>query len=400
VIIAVDVVIAVLLIGHAVMGYRQGLVVSVLSMLGFLLGGAVGMWVLPMLLEQWGRVDRNTFWRSLVLVAGVFLLATLGQGVAVALGSQLRSTLARRRLQVPDSMLGAVAVTTAISLLLWFVGSALRAGAPAPLARAIGASRILYVIDSNVPPGTFGLFAGFRAVLDRGDFPRVFTGVQQEPIVEVAPPGDSVAATPAVARAAASVVKITGVATSCRRMQEGSGWVVSPGRVVTNAHVVAGMDVPRVRVGGTGQAYRASVVAFDSKRDLAVLAVPGLRAPALALGSDLHPGGEAVVAGFPLDGPYRLSPARVRDSIAARGADIYGALGTVRSIYSLYTQIEPGNSGGPLLSPGGRVVGVVFAKSLDDDYTGYALTLDEAGPVLRQAAKLSRPVGTGSCITA
>ena len=234
-------------------------------------------------------------------------------------------------------------------------------------------------------------------MLDRNGFPRVFDGLSPEPIAPVQPPDDSPSASAAVRSAGASMVKITGVAQACNRGQEGSGWVIAPGRVVTNAHVVAGMETPAVRVRGVGPAYDATVVAFDPQRDLAVLDVPGLEAPALRLGPPLTANDNAVVAGFPLDGPYRLDSARVRRIIDATGSDIYGQPGIDREIYSLYARVEPGNSGGPLLSTAGQVVGIVFAKSLDDDSTGYALTLSEAKPVLDAAASASRPVTTGAC---
>ena len=170
-------------------------------------------------------------------------------------------------------------------------------------------------------------------------------------------------------------MKITGVGGGLQPWPGGQRLGVAPGRVVTNAHVVAGMAAPQVRVHGTGRSYDARVVVFDPRRDLAVLAVPGLTAPPLALGRQLSRGDGAVVAGYPLDGPYRLDAARVRTVLDARGADIYGDPGTVREVYSLFARVQPGNSGGPLLSKTGAVVGIVFAKSLDDESTGYALTL-------------------------
>jgi S1-C subfamily serine protease len=154
-----------------------------------------------------------------------------------------------------------------------------------------------------------------------------------------------------------------------------------------------------VQVGGVGREYSAQIVVFDPERDLAVLAVDGLTAAPLRLGGTLAIGDESVVAGFPLDGPYRLDPARVRRTLTATGSDIYGQPGVTREIYSLFARVEPGNSGGPLLTPTGEVVGVVFAKSLDDPSTGYALTLTEARPVLDAAADASQPVDTGGCST-
>jgi S1-C subfamily serine protease len=393
----VDVLLAVLLLSYAVTGYRQGLLVSTMSLVGFLSGGALGMWLLPQLLQRWNGVGDNVLWHTVLLVFGVFVLASIGQGLAVSAATRLRRQVRLKPARVLDAFLGGVASLVAVSILVWFVAGAVRGGAPAPLARAIGSSRILQTIDQAVPAQTSQLFAGFRALLDREGFPRVFDGVQVEPIPSVASPNPAVTASRGVAAAGASVVKITGVAAACNRGQEGSGWVVSPGRVVTNAHVVAGMASPRVRVQGTGRSYDSRVVVFDPQRDLAVLDVSGLRAPALREGDQLGRGDGAVVAGFPLDGPYRLDPARVRTVLSARGSDIYGAPGTVREVYSLYARVEPGNSGGPLLSRDGRVVGIVFAKSLDDVSTGYALTLGEAAPVLDAARAATAPVGTGGC---
>ena len=393
-----DLLLLLLFVSYAISGYRQGLVVSVLSLAGFLGGGALGMWLVPMAIRQWTTLESTPLLRTGVLIAGVFLLASVGQAIAVAMGGRLRSRLRVRPVQAFDAALGAVVVAASVAVLVWFIAGALRGGAPAPLARAIGESRVLRTIDAVVPPETARLFAGFREVLDREGFPRVFEGLEAEPIAPVEAPDPAVVATPGVEAAGDSVIKVTGVAVACNRGQEGSGWVVSRGRVVTNAHVVAGMRTVTLRVQGTGPSYEGRVVLFDAQRDLAVIAAPELPAAPMEQGRELRRGEAGVVAGFPHDGPYRLDPARVREVVQARGSDIYGAPGTVREVYSLYARVRPGNSGGPLLSPRGDVVGVIFAKSLDDNQTGYALTLDEARPVLEQAASARTPVSTGPCV--
>src|SRR5665647_3430119 len=164
--IVLDIVLVVLLVSYGFTGYRQGFVVSVLSLIGFLSGGALGMWLLPALLQRWHSVDDNVLGRTVVLVFGVFVLASLGQAIAISLGSRLRRGLRVQPARVVDSILGAVATVLAVSVLLWFMAGAVRGGAPAPLAKAIGGSRIIQTIDRFVPPQTVRLFAGFRSVLD------------------------------------------------------------------------------------------------------------------------------------------------------------------------------------------------------------------------------------------
>ena len=395
--VVLDILLVLLLLRYAVWGYRNGLFVGTLAVLGFLAGGFVGMWLLPQVVAAWPWAIENDLARRVLLVVGVFVLASIGQGIVASLAGSLRSRVTARPVRTVDSALGAVAGLVALSLLLWFVAAALRGAPSTTAARVIGESRVLAAIDRAVPPQTAGLFSGFRQMLDTEGWPRVFDGLGAEPITPVEPPSAAATAAPAIREASNSVVKVVGNAVACGRGQEGSGFVVAPQRVVTNAHVVAGMPSPQVQVLGVGPRYDSRIVVFDPERDLAVLDVPGLSAPTLPLGSDLERGDSAVVAGFPLNGPYQLDAARVRSTLTATGSDIYGTPGTVREIYSLYTTVEPGNSGGPLLSEDGTLAGVVFAKSTDDDTTGYALTLREAEPVLTVAASANQPVDSGAC---
>jgi S1-C subfamily serine protease len=387
-----DVVLLVIGVGYAISGLRQGFVVGVLSLAGFLGGAVLGMAVVPDLLADL----HPGLGRTVLVLLGVLLVAWALQVVGLVIGRQLRAAVTWRPARAVDSALGAVAAIVAVALVTWLVAGAVRASPSPTLSRAIAESRVVAAIDAVMPPETGRLFAGFRSIVQGEAFPRVFAGIAPEQILPIDPP-DPLVADPAARAAAGGVVKIRGVADDCSRGQEGSGFVVAPERVVTNAHVVAGVEEPSVQVTGQGQGLLGSVVLFDPQRDLAVIAVPGLPAPPLALAQDLARGDSAVVAGFPLDGPYSWSPARVREVLDARGEDIYGAPGVVREVYSLYTRIEPGNSGGPVLDAAGAVVGVVFARSLDDRSTGYALTLAESAPVLQAAATASAPVDTGPC---
>jgi S1-C subfamily serine protease len=256
---------------------------------------------------------------------------------------------------------------------------------------------VVTTVDRAMPEGARTLFSSFRRVLDDNELPTVFGGLSAERIRPVPAPDGAVAGTRAVRRAAASVVKVSGTADDCNRSLDGSGFVYAPQHVLTNAHVVAGVDNPRVRLTGDDAVHDARVVVFDPEADLAVLYVPDLRAAPLHLDDRAGRGDQAVVAGFPGGGPFRLVAARVRDTINARGTDIYHRKQVTREVFSLFADVEPGNSGGPLLSPKGDVYGVIFAKSLDDAETGYALTADEARGVARAGRGATGEVDTDAC---
>ena len=391
-----DIALVLLLLAYGYSGYRSGLIQSVFSLVGFFAFAMLGVWQLPELLARWQSVADDDRTRVLVLLLVVVVLGWIGQYLGSLLGSRIRRRMGQTSLRHVDSVLGAVVVTLAASLIIWFIGGALRtAGSPA-LSKAMAESKVLQVVNSVVPEETGQVFASFRGFLSSQGFPQVFGGLAPEPITPVQDPDPAVAQSQAIRSAGRSVVKVTTQSQSCQRGQEGTGWVLSPGRIVTNAHVVAGAD--EVRVQGGDQVLRARVVVFDSRRDLAVLSVPGLLLPPLPLGGELKRGDSAAVPGYPLDGPYRVVSARVRAQLDARGLDIYGRERVVREIYSLAATVQPGNSGGPLLDTNGQVVGVIFAKSLEDDSTGYALTLAEARPVLDEAAAAGAEVDTGACV--
>lgn len=392
-----DVVLVLVVLGYALSGWRQGIVTAALGLVGLVGGGLLAVRFAPDVIEQVSDLDLSTPVGTLVLVGVVLVVASLGQALVLALASPLRSRVRASRVRVVDSLLGAVAVLVVTVLVLWAVAGAVRAGGPPALRAAIARSLVVQAVDDVVPPSASRLVDGVTRALDRSGVPRVFEGLGPEPIASVPAPDRSLTEDPAVSRALRSVIHVRADAPRCDQVQVGSGWVLSRGRVVTNAHVVAGASRVRVDVGGTGPELDARVVLFDPDRDIAVLAVDRLRAPRLPLADDLARGDSAVLAGFPGDDGLWVGAARVRQVLEARGADIYGEPGAVRQIYSLRATVRQGASGGPMLDPDGEVVGMVFATSLDDADTGYALTLDEMAPVLREAAAADRTVGTGAC---
>ena len=388
-----DLLVLLLAASFAFSGYRQGFVVGVLAFTGFVLGGIGGLLVAPAIVSG---LDAGVG-QSVLAIAIVLLGATIGQATLAWLGSLVRDRLTWRPARVVDAGLGALVSVVAMLLVTWFLASALRPGPVPSLSRQISDSQVITTMDQVVPDQAHTLFSSFRRVLDDNGLPTVFAGLSPERIRPVEPPSPGITGTRAVRRAGTSVVKVVGTAQDCSRRLDGSGFVFAEQHVMTNAHVVAGVEDPQVQIGGTGRTYDARVVLYDPRRDLAVLYVPDLRADPLDLDPSGERGDDAVVAGFPGGGPYRLEAARIRETINARGPDIYHRDTVTREVFSLFAVVEPGNSGGPLLSLKGDVFGVIFAKSLDDARTGYALTVDEMAPVTSRGAERTSEVDTGAC---
>lgn len=395
---AVDLVLGLVLVAYTWSGWRQGLVAAVLGLVGLVAGAFLAARVAPDLLEQHVGLDLATPVGTLVVIGVVLLTATLGQWLMLLLAGRLRTLIHLSGFGLLDSLLGAVAVFVASTVVIWVVAGAARTSGPQPLRQAVAQSTVVQAVDTVMPPAAGHLVDEVTSALDRGGFPRVFEGLGPEPIRAVPAPDAALTRDPDIAAALASVVHVRAEAPRCRQTSVGSGWVAADGLVVTNAHVVAGARRIRLSIKGTGPEVTARVIAFDPDRDVAVLAARGLRAPTLPRGPQLEADDSAALAGFPGDAGLWVGAARVRAVLQARGADIYGSPGATRETYSLRATVRQGASGGPVLDPDGRVVGMVFATSLDDPQTGYAMTLDALSPVLRGAALGDRTVSSGACV--
>lgn len=391
---AIDVVLIVLLVVAAVTGYRQGFIVGILGFLGFFAGGAVGMLLAPLIVEEW----THHLAQAVVTVLAVLVCAGVAQALATTGAAAFRETLTWRPARVVDAAGGAVISVVAVLLLVWFMALAFVTGPSSALTRELRSSTILSGVDGVMPDEARGLFSGLRSVFDRSIFPEVFAGVVAPELVDVAPPNGDLAGSTVAREVRGSVIEILSSSSSCDAGSTGSGFVYAPQRVMTNAHVVAGMDRVFIRAGGTGRPLQATVVAFDPATDIAVLAVPGLDAAPLPFAAEpATRGDDGIVIGFPGGEAYTASSARVRDRLSARGSDIYDASVVRREIYALRTIVRPGNSGGPLLDPQGRVLGVVFAASTEDDETGYALTADQVRDTANVGRVSTVALSTGPC---
>ncbi|MGC4947270.1 MarP family serine protease [Streptomyces sp. DT224] len=384
----------------AVIGYRQGFVVGILSVIGFLGGGLVAVYLLPVLWDQMTDGSEVSSTAAVVAVVIVIVCASVGQAFTTHLGNKLRRHITWSPARALDATGGALVNVVAMLLVAWLIGSALAGTSLPTLGKEVRSSSVLLGVSRVMPPQASTWFTDFSSVLAQNGFPQVFSPFANEPITEVRAPDPALVGSPVAARAKQSIVKVVGTAPSCGKVLEGTGFVFSDRRVMTNAHVVGGVDEPTVQIGGQGRLYDAKVVLYDWQRDIAVLDVPDLDVKPLRFtgpDSDAETGDSAIVAGFPENGSYDVRSARVRARIDANGPDIYHR-GTVRrDVYSLYTTVRQGNSGGPLLTPEGKVYGVVFAKSLDDPDTGYALTADEIRDDITQGRTANQQVDSQGC---
>lgn len=388
----IDILVVLLAIGFAVNGYRQGFVTSVLSFVGFFGGAALGAQLATPVAQ---RLAQGTG-QVVVAVAVVLILAFGGQIVAVWLGSELRNRMTWRPARAVDSAFGAGVSVLTVLLVAWMVATPL-ASSPYPgLASAVRRSEVVRAVNATMPGSVRNLYESLRTLVDRGAFPEVFGPLVPTHVRPVGPPDRQLLASAAVRASRPSVLKVTGVAPSCSRRIEGSGFVFAPQHLLTNAHVVAGVRAPRVEV--DGDELDAQVVLYDPERDVAILYVPELdRRPLRFAAHSAGSGDDAIILGYPEDGPFFVAAARVRDREQIRGPDIYNDHTVSRDVYTLRGSVRSGNSGGPLISPSGTVYGVVFAAALDDPDTGFALTADEVSADARRGAQATGEVDTGGC---
>jgi S1-C subfamily serine protease len=378
-------------------GLRLGAAMQVLTFGALFLGLYLGALIAPAA----AKVVHGGTAKAAVALAVLIGVASLVAGLGRLLGARSGRFLQRLRLGPIDSAAGvAVAVAAALAV-TWLLATLLSDSQySSGLDRSLQQSRIVRALDNVLPPIP-SVFAGVERFLAQNGFPVVFAGLPPQTAAPVSLPTDA-SARAAVLRAQGSTVQVAGQ--GCGVIQEGSGFVVAPGLVVTNAHVVAGIPAPVV-IDSNGR-HAATAAVFDPRLDIAVLRVPGLVDPALAVDSTVvGRGTTGVVLGYPRGGPLTPRKAGVAAAFDAVGLDIYGGSQTTREIYQLDAVVEPGNSGGPLVASGdpgvadGTVIGVVFARSTTNDQVGYALAMPAVTTDVSRAQATRATVGTGGCIS-
>jgi S1-C subfamily serine protease len=388
---ALDVVMVVLALAYAVSGYWQGFVTGAFATGGLLLGLVAGV----VLTAAVFRTAPSSVWVSLGAVALVLVSASVGQAVLQWLGARIRDRITWQPARALDAVGGAVLSAGAVLVVAWAIGLAVT-GARLPwVTGEVQNSRVLHRVDEVMPQSAVAALGAFNRAVGASAFPRYLEPFAPERIAPVGPPPPRVAEDPQVRQAGTSVLKVRGV-NDCGNGVEGSGFLYQPDRVMTNAHVVAGVDHPHVVL--RDREVAASVVLYDPDLDIAVLAVPDLGLAPLDFDLSAGPGDAGAVLGYPQDGPYDVEGARIRAEQRLRSPDIYGTGTVLREVFSLRSTVRPGNSGGPLVSTAGKVTGVVFAASVTDQATGYALTADQVSQAAARAVTTDRPVTTGACV--
>ncbi|MHB1710274.1 MAG: MarP family serine protease [Acidimicrobiales bacterium] len=395
-----DLVILGLALLFAVRGYHNGLFVTAASMAGLVGGALLGSRLAPLLARKFtAGLDAG-----IVGVAVVVVVALVLQEAAVRLAVRLRHHLGRgafaRTVGHLDSVAGAAGAAGALLFVVWVLALAVSELPATPLTAEVQGSVILRRVDSLIPATVTTQFSGLLRLAESRAFPPIFNHFGLETVLPTPPPVPGAVPVAVISADAPSIVKILASDPGCSQVSEGSGFVVSPDHILTNAHVVAGAQSVRIVQNGTGRGIGAlaTVVLYDPHVDVAILYVPGLGLPPLHFAPGQAPAGaEAAVVGYPENGPFTVDPARIRSEQTATGPDIYQDAQVTRQIYALRAVVRPGNSGGPLLSPSGAVDGVTFAKAVSSNDTGFALSASQVEPDVRAGATSTTPVSTQGC---
>lgn len=386
-----------LVLAYALSGYWQGFVTGAFATGGLLAGGLLGIWLAPLLL---GDADPSLT-VSLGALFIVIVCASLGQALLQFLGAKIRDRITWQPARAVDAVGGALLSALAVLLVAWALGVAVTGSRIGSLTVMVRESAVLGSVNNALPASAPSALERFNDAVGTS-FPRYLQPFADEEIREVSPGARRLLQDPDIADAEDSVLKIRGN-NDCGRGVEGSGFLYADGRLMTNAHVVAGVDEPDVMI--DDRAVDATVVYYNPDLDVAVLRLDSGDLPTLPfVDSDAEEeryvtssrDGVAIL-GYPQDGPYDIQRGRVREERRLESPDIYGDGSVVREVYSLRGLIRPGNSGGPIVTTQGHVAGVVFAASVTDDDTGYALTWEQVADAADAGRSATDQVSTEDC---
>jgi S1-C subfamily serine protease len=380
----------ILTLAYAVSGYWQGFITGAFATAGLVLGGLAGIWLAPVLLGD----AAPSLWVSLGALFVVLVMASLGQASLQFIGSRIRARITWQPIRAVDAVGGAVLSVVAVLLVAWMLGVAISGSRIPGISPQVRQSQVLIAVNDVMPVRAQQALRSFDQVVDSSFFPRYLEPFAPERIINVPRADQKVLRDPDIRRATESVYKVRSN-NNCGSGVEGTGFLYAPGKLMTNAHVVAGVTEPRVIVGD--DSVTGKVVYYDPDVDIAVIDVPELDGPTISFDLTGKVRQQGASLGFPEDGPFDARPVRIRSDQRLRSPDIYGDGTVTRHVYALRGLIRPGNSCGPVVSTAGRVLGVVFAASVSDPDTGYALTADQVRRAAALGLDAERTVSSGNC---
>ncbi|RVX46480.1 colicin V production protein [Nonomuraea polychroma] len=389
-----DLILIGLMIAFGISGYRQGFIIGVMSFVGFAGGAVLGVFIAPPISKA--VVDGDTP-QALLAIVIVFLSATIGQFASSTIGAVVRSHVTWEPAKMADAVGGTFASALSVLVFAWLIGSLIISTAFTPLVDQVKNSALLTTVDDAIPQAARNWQQPFKKFIDRSEFPPVFDAIGAGTLIDVPPPDQSVFQGNRLNRARRAIVKVQGNAESCNKHIEGTGFVYAAGRIMTNAHVVAGVTRDLQVIDHNNVRHAATVVRYNPRRDIAVLYVPGLDLPQLTFDGEGSRGDGAIIAGFPKGKGFTAVPARIGGRLDAEGPDIYRENTVTRKVYAIRGEVLPGNSGGPLLTPDGRVYGVIFAAAINEAETGYVLTAEEVAPDASAGRNDTTPASTQEC---
>ena len=384
-----DIILVMVLVGYLIAGLSRGFFRSLASLAGFVLGAVAAFWAGPWISAQVGSELRIPF----VLVTVLGLLA-LGQLLGGIVGNFLARLTEKTGLGILDRLGGGVLNVVVAAIVLALLGSLVgQLGIPS-LSQQVAGSSVLRTIEKYTPEPVREAMTHTRDTVSGSQGIRQLDSLLFP--VEEAPEPEQTSDSSAVEAAGQSVVQVYGTADQCAQNQTGSGFVAASGLVVTNAHVVAGVDQPVVQT-RDGRVYPAQAVQYDDAADLAVLYAPDLPEAPLPLSNAVERGQQVSFAGYPLGGPYTVRPATIQGQAVAPVQNVTTGETLSRSIIQIAGRVEQGNSGGPMLDANGNVVGVIFAKAVEGE-AGYAIPMEQVTNILEATGGSTAPASTGTCV--
>ena len=370
-------------------GFRRGFWISMGTVAGAVVGVLGGLFLMPLIVQL---VPAGVI-RIIAMVAVTAVLIWLGMMIGRKIGRRLRLHVSHPAMRAIDKFLGALANTAVAGLVISLVAFSISSVGVPGITSVLKNSRIVAFTTTLTPESARIWVAEVRAaILDSSELPELDLADNADPEVEKT----EIEPTSEVHETSESSVRITGSAYECGQSQTGSGFAVTGNRIVTNAHVVAGVEAPQVE-SFVGQLYTGQVVAFDPDIDVAIIALPGAQLPVVEFGDPLEPGDAAFVLGFPSGGPHQILGAEIQAHGPATIVNIYDENAQLRDVYQLAAEVRQGNSGGALVAEDGTVAGVIFARASEADI-GYAMSHEEIADLINQAPQLSQPVSTGHCL--